>query len=169
MYNRGGGNRSIVVCGSNDASCEELAIDAHGLPAVKSWRSFTSLPHALAGGCMLCVNNEVRVCRRHSSSNTLCCSCTILVVSIMKDRLWTMCMCTTRRVNGGRQRRLFLNRFFLYHKCTMLNCRGFVCGGQSTGEVLSLLFFSKMATPSRPYYHPTTLRSSTIRPSTTPM
>ena len=69
MYNRGAGKRSIVVCGGLDAqsgsataSCEELPIDANGLPAASSWRSFASLPTTLLLGCMLQVNGVVRVC-----------------------------------------------------------------------------------------------------------
>ena len=68
MYNRGVGNRSIVVCGGYNqssfvtASCEELPIDTNGLPAASSWRSFALLPYALAGGCMLSVNGKVCVC-----------------------------------------------------------------------------------------------------------
>ena len=67
MYNRGAGNRSIVVCGgwnqtnSPIASCEELLIDANGLPAASSWRPFAALPHALQLTCMLQVNGAVRV------------------------------------------------------------------------------------------------------------
>ena len=68
MYNRGAGNRSIVVCGgvtgqSGDltASCEELPIDANGLPAASSWRYFASLPSALVSSCMLQVNGKVRL------------------------------------------------------------------------------------------------------------
>ena len=66
MYNRGAGNRSIVVCGgftyssAEIASCEELPIDAKGLPAASSWSSFASLPSVLYGGCMLQVNDKVR-------------------------------------------------------------------------------------------------------------
>ena len=61
-------NRSIVVCGGQNkdesviTSCEELMIDANGLPTASSWRSFASLPHALRFGCMLQVNGAVRVC-----------------------------------------------------------------------------------------------------------
>ena len=66
MYDRGAGNRSIVVCGgvSKDylASCEELPIDANGLPAASSWRSFASLPQGLCCGCMLRVSGAVRFC-----------------------------------------------------------------------------------------------------------
>ena len=66
MYDTGAGNRSIVVCGGvNDnylASCEELPIDANGLPAASSWRSFASLPSALTNACMLLVNGAVRLC-----------------------------------------------------------------------------------------------------------
>ena len=68
QYNRGAGNKSIVVCGGFNkyiyeiASCEELPINADGLPAASSWRSFASLPHALRSGCMLRVNGAVRVC-----------------------------------------------------------------------------------------------------------
>ena len=66
QYNRGGGNRSIVVCGGATqngltASCEELAIDANGLPAASSWSPFASLPSALDSSCMLQVNDKVRV------------------------------------------------------------------------------------------------------------
>ena len=66
MYDTGAGNRSIVVCGGYIgnllASCEELPIDANGLPAASSWRSFPSLPQALFLGCMLRVNGAVRLC-----------------------------------------------------------------------------------------------------------
>ena len=62
MYDRDAGNRSIVVCGGYTASCEELTIDANGLPAASSWRSFASLPHVLSVGCMLQVNGAVRLC-----------------------------------------------------------------------------------------------------------
>ena len=70
QYNRGGGNRSIVVCGGWStesgppalALCEELPIDAGGLPAASSWRSFAPLPFGLADACMLQVNGAVRVC-----------------------------------------------------------------------------------------------------------
>ena len=67
MYDRGGGNRSIVVCGGANsngmlASCEELPIDADGLPAASSWSSFASLPVALEDGCMLQINGAVRPC-----------------------------------------------------------------------------------------------------------
>ena len=44
QYHRGGGNRSIVVCGGAidqnrdpTASCEELSIDANGLPLAVLW------------------------------------------------------------------------------------------------------------------------------------
>ena len=68
MYDRGAGNRSLVACAGQTqskpytASCEELPINASGLPAASSWRSFASLPFALFGGCMLQVNGKVRVC-----------------------------------------------------------------------------------------------------------
>ena len=68
QYDRGAGSRSIVVCGGwnkvgyTTALCEELPIDANGLPASGSWRSFASLPRSLADGCMLQVNGAVRVC-----------------------------------------------------------------------------------------------------------
>ena len=68
QYDRDANNRSIVVCGgyiingSPTASCEELPIDAKGLPAASSWRSFAPLPSALSEGCMLRVNGAVRVC-----------------------------------------------------------------------------------------------------------
>ena len=67
MYDKGAGSRSIVVCGnwngnSAIASCEELPIDADGLPAASSWSSFASLPQALCCGCMLQVNGAVRLC-----------------------------------------------------------------------------------------------------------
>ena len=68
MYDRGAGKRSIVVCGGKDqdgaeiTSCEELPINANGLPAASGWRSFKSLPHALAQGCMLQVNGTVCAC-----------------------------------------------------------------------------------------------------------
>ena len=66
QYNRGAGNASIIVCGGVDsnnsriASCEELSIDAGGLPAASSWRSFASLPSTLRSGCMLHLNGKVR-------------------------------------------------------------------------------------------------------------
>ena len=68
MYNRGGGNRSAIVCGGIigsevTATCEELPIDANGLPAANSWRSFASLPYERAFACMLQVNGKVRVCQ----------------------------------------------------------------------------------------------------------
>ena len=67
MYTRNVDNRSIVVCGGNKhpnyiASCEELPIDARGLPAASSWRSFASLPTGMELGCMLQVNGAVCLC-----------------------------------------------------------------------------------------------------------
>ena len=67
MYERGAGSRSIVVCGGQNeitfvTSCEELPINADGLPAASSWRSFVPLPRALANGCMLQVNGKVHLC-----------------------------------------------------------------------------------------------------------
>ena len=67
QYKRGAGGRSIVVCGGTGVNgtivfCEELPIDADGLPAASSWRSFASLPHALYQGCMLQVNGAVCFC-----------------------------------------------------------------------------------------------------------
>ena len=65
MYNRGAGSRSIVICGGYNgsilASCEELPVDASGLPAASSWRSFASLPQVMYAGCMLQVNGAVRL------------------------------------------------------------------------------------------------------------
>ena len=45
----------------------------------------------------------------HSSSGILHCSCTILVAAVSR-RLSTTCTCTTKPVNNGSQRRLFLRR-----------------------------------------------------------
>ena len=70
MYDRGAGNRSIVVCGGSNIqhgfgmnSCEELPIDARGRPAAISWRSFAPLPFELYRGCMLQINSKVRLCK----------------------------------------------------------------------------------------------------------
>ena len=66
MYDRGAGNRGVVVCGGFNQSnsvialCEELPIDARGLPASRRWRSFASLPFTLQAGCMSQVNGKVR-------------------------------------------------------------------------------------------------------------
>ena len=66
QYDRGGGDRSIVVCGGFNqnhyptAFCEELPIDASGLPAASSWRYFAPLPFTMTHACMLQVNKKVR-------------------------------------------------------------------------------------------------------------
>ena len=87
QYVRGSGERSIVVCGGliegdETDSCEELPIDANGLPAASSWRSFASLPLMQSFGCMLHVNGVVRVCVASLSRDILSCSCITSVARV---------------------------------------------------------------------------------------
>ena len=140
MYKRGAGNRSIVVCGGQTptilASCEELPINASGLPAASSWRSFASLPHARASGCMLQVNGKVCVCL------TAFFKCYpvlqlyyiggIAFLSAKKDvyvydedsQQWQSAVSLPQALQG--------------HRCVVLNCQGLVCGGFTANGVLSL-------------------------------
>ena len=143
QYNRGAGNRSIVVCGGfgdgyRTASCEELPIDARGLPAASSWRSFASLPFTLMDGCMLQVNGAVRVC----SLSFFNCHSLLQLYHIGGWDLGSVNRVYVYDETSGRwQPAAPLPQALYLHGCAVLHCQGLVCGGFTYNNVLSMPFF----------------------------
>ena len=122
--------------GSSIASCEELPIDVHGLPAASSWRSFASLPFALMDGCMLQLNGAVRV-RSLSFFNSL--------LQLYHIGGWDLGSVNRVYVydeaSAQWQSATPLPQPLYWHKCAVLNCQGLVCGGATVNYVLSVRSF----------------------------
>ena len=146
QYDRGGGNRSVVVCGGwNEnntaiASCEELIIDVSGLPASSSWRLFAVLPVGLTDGCMLQVNGAVRVW-----SVSFLKSHPLLqlyhIGGYSEDFSAVNSVYMYDEASGHWQSTTPLPQALYFPKCTVLDCQGLVCDGQTASGVLSVRLF----------------------------
>ena len=148
MYNRGAGSRSVIVCGgwnlsnTDTVSCKELPIDANGLPAASSWRSFASLPSPLTDGCMLHVNGKVHLVRYHSSSDIMCLQLYhIGGIVNPNDASAVSSVYVYDEASEQWHSAPPLPQALFLHRCTVLNCQGLVCGGFTANGVLSFRSF----------------------------
>ena len=146
QYDRGGGNRSVVVCGGQDgssprfASCEELSLNACGFPVASRWRSFTSLPSALNVACMLHVNGAVGVFPASSFSKFYS-LLQLYHIGGYNDSTFVSDVYVYDETSGQWQPTTPLPQPLVDHKCVVLNCQGLVCGGFTADIVFSLCSF----------------------------